>query len=127
MDRRWPLVEPLGDHIELFLAVDGQVGALREVLAQEAVGVLAGPALPGAMRVAKVDLDPGLGGQLGMARHLLPLVIGQGLAHRCGDAVELSGITCQSKGGSGIVHWPAGPGASSARPGPRPPNGYPPP
>jgi hypothetical protein len=105
VDGPGPLVETLGDRIELFLAVDGQVGALRQVLAQEAVGVLAGPALPGAMRVAEVDLDPGLGGQLGMARHLLPLVIGQGLAQRCGDAVELPGIACQSRGGSGIVHF----------------------
>jgi hypothetical protein len=45
----------------------------------------------------QVDLDPGLGGQLGMARHLLPLVIGQGLAQRCGDAVELPGIARQGE------------------------------
>jgi hypothetical protein len=52
VDGPGPLVETVSDRIELFLAVDGQVGALRQVLAQEAVGVLAGPPLPGAMRVA---------------------------------------------------------------------------
>ena len=33
----------------------GEVGALGEVLAEQAVGVLVGPALPGAVRVAEVD------------------------------------------------------------------------
>ena len=39
----------------------------------EAVGVLAGPALPRAMRVAEVDLHPGLGGQLGTACYEVPI------------------------------------------------------
>ena len=103
VDRPWPLVEAFRDRIKFFLAVDGQVRTLRQVLAQEAVGVLAGPSLPGAMGVAEVDLDPGLGGQLGMARHLLPLVVGQRLAHGRGNAVELLGISRQGGGGSGIV------------------------
>ena len=104
MDRPGPLVETLGDRIQLFLAVEGQVRPLGEVLAEEAVGVLAGPPLPGAMGVAEVDLDPGLSGQLGMARHLFALVIGQRLAHGRGNAVELLGISGQGGGGSGIVH-----------------------
>ena len=98
-----PLVETFRDRIELLLAVDGQVRALGEVLAQEAVGVLAGPPLPGAMRVAAGDLDPGLGGQLGRARHLLPLVVGQRLAQGRGNAVALLGISRQGGGGRGIV------------------------
>ncbi len=104
MDRAWALVEALRDVIELFLAEGGQVGALRQVLAEEAVGVLAGAALPGAVGIAEVDLHPGIGGQFGMARHLLPLVIGQGLAQRCRDAVELAGIAVEGGGGGGIVH-----------------------
>ena len=55
------------------------------------------------MRVAEIDLDPGLGGQLGTARHLLALVIGQRWTHRCGDAVELAGIAFEG-GGGGIRH-----------------------
>jgi DNA modification methylase len=104
VDRPGPLVESLRDRIKLFLAVEGQVCPLGEVLAEEAVGVLAGPPLPRAMGVAEVDLDPGLGGQLGMARHLLPLVVGQGLAHGRRDTVQLAGIACQGGGGGGIVH-----------------------
>ncbi len=101
VDRPGPLVETLGDRIKLFLAVEGQVRPLWEVLAEEAVGVLAGPPLPGAMGVAEIDRDAGLGGHFGMARHLLPLVVGQGLAHGRRDTVQLAGIACQGGGGGG--------------------------
>ena len=47
------------DRSELLGVPARQVGALGEVLAQEAVGVLVGAALPGAMRVAEVDRDAG--------------------------------------------------------------------
>ena len=88
VDRPGPLVEALGDRIERFPAIAGQVGTLRQVLAEEPMGVLAGPALPRAIRVAAGDLDPSLGSQLGMACPLLPLVIGQRLAQ--GAAIRLS-------------------------------------
>ena len=42
-----PVVEFLGDRVEVVLGVCAQVGALGEVLAQEPVGVLVGAALPG--------------------------------------------------------------------------------
>ena len=47
MDSPWPLVEPIGDRIELLLAVEGQVRTLRQVRSEEPMGVLAGAALPG--------------------------------------------------------------------------------
>ena len=50
-----PAVQGGGYGGEVVGAVAGEVGALREVLAQEAVGVLVGGALPGALRVAEVD------------------------------------------------------------------------
>ncbi len=56
------VVQAVGDAIELFLAVDAQVGALGQVLAQQAVGVLAGAALPGAVRVAEVHPHAGVQG-----------------------------------------------------------------
>ena len=46
----WPVVELVRDRVELLLGVDAQVGALGEVLAQQPVGVLVGPALPGGVR-----------------------------------------------------------------------------
>ncbi len=76
VDGPWPLVELVGDRIALCLAGERQVSALRPVRSQEPVGVLTGPALPRAMGVAAGDRDPGLGGQFGRARQLLPLVIG---------------------------------------------------
>ncbi len=103
VDRPWPLVEAVSDLIELFLAGEHQVSALRPVRSEEPVGVLAGPALPRAMGVAAGDLDPGRGSQFGMSRPLLPLVIGQGGAQRCGDAVELTRIARQGGGRGGIV------------------------
>jgi hypothetical protein len=36
-----------------------QVGGLREVLSQQAIGVLALPALPRALRMAKINVDFG--------------------------------------------------------------------
>lgn len=103
VDRPWPLVEAVSDLIELFLAGEHQVSALRPVRSEEPVGVLAGPALPRAMGVAAGDLDPGRGSQFGMSRPLLPQVIGQGGAQRCGDAVELTRIARQGGGRGGIV------------------------
>ena len=43
----WPFVELSGDGAELGLAVQGQVGARGQILAQQPVGVFVGAALPG--------------------------------------------------------------------------------
>ena len=71
-----------------------QVGASGEVLAQQPVGVLVGPALPRALRIAEVDRQAGLDPQLGVLGHLGALVPGQRPAQllgqrrdRCGDRV----------------------------------------
>ena len=55
----------------------GEVAALREVLAQQAVGVLVRGALPGCVRVAEVDVDVGVHGDLLPLAHLRALVPGQ--------------------------------------------------
>lgn len=57
-----PGVEAVGNRIEPFPAVDGQVRSLWQVLTQQAVGVFAGATLPGTMRVAVVDTQAGIGG-----------------------------------------------------------------
>src|SRR5262249_18065114 len=54
-----PGVELRGDRIQVLAAVHRQVRAFGEVLAQQPVGVLAGAALPGRVRVAEVDLQVG--------------------------------------------------------------------
>ena len=58
----WSLIEFSGDGVEAFLAVDGEVGSFGEGMAQEPVGVLIGAPLPGAVRVAEVDVE--IGGEL---------------------------------------------------------------
>jgi len=50
--------------------VRAQVGALREVLAQQPVGVLVRAALPRAVRVAEVDRHARVDPQPGMLGHL---------------------------------------------------------
>ena len=45
--------------VKIVLGVDGEVGAFREVLMQQAVRVLVASALPWAFRVTEVDLDAG--------------------------------------------------------------------
>src|SRR5713101_7774042 len=58
----WPFVELTSHFVQIGLRVHRQVGALREVLSQQAVGVLIRPALPRALRIAKINVD--VGGQL---------------------------------------------------------------
>src|SRR5215211_8242067 len=58
-------------------AVRAEVSALGEVLAQQPVGVLVRAALPGAVRIAEVDLKTGVDPQAGVLAHLRPLIPGQ--------------------------------------------------
>ena len=55
-----PGIEPSRHGVEIGLAVDRQVGPLGEILAQQAVGVLVGAPLPGAVWVAEVHREVGL-------------------------------------------------------------------
>ena len=51
------VVERVTDGRDLLRTPSREVGALREVLAQQPVGVLVGSALPGTLRVREVDGD----------------------------------------------------------------------
>src|SRR5882757_8984086 len=75
----WPFVELSGGLVQLSLRVHRQVGSFREVLPQQTVGVLIGTALPGALRIAEVDIDVGRERKSSMVRKLLASVPGQGL------------------------------------------------
>lgn len=50
-------VRPIGNGVQLALGITRQVRALRQVLAQQIIGILVGPALPGAVRIGTEDLD----------------------------------------------------------------------
>ena len=73
----WPSVELPGHGIEFRLRETGKVGALGEILAEQAIGVLVDTALPRAMRIGEVDRDARGLGQSSMLSHLAPLVVGQ--------------------------------------------------
>ena len=74
---RGTTVEGSRNRSELLGAVPAQVSALGEVLAEQAVGVLIGPALPRAMRVTEVDRQLYVEAELRMLSHLCALVPGE--------------------------------------------------
>ena len=53
------LIELPSHFVEVGLGVAGQVGFLGEVLSQQSIRVFVGAALPGALRIAEVDVDLG--------------------------------------------------------------------
>lgn len=81
-------IELPGNSIQIVLAVAGQILALGQILAQQPVGVLVRSALPRTAGFGEEHRDARAFGQAPMFAHLLAQVIGQGLTHRCGDAVQ---------------------------------------
>ena len=75
-------VEAMGNGVQLALRVARQVRALRQVLAQQAIRILVGAALPRAVRIGKKDLDRQPLGQAFMFGHLFAPIVGQGFAQR---------------------------------------------
>src|SRR3954447_7700776 len=65
--------------------VHAEVSALREVLAQQPIGVLIRAALPGAVGIAEVDLKTGVDPQASVLAHLRPLIPGQRLPQLLGQ------------------------------------------
>jgi hypothetical protein len=70
-------VESGSDRGEVLGTPAGKVGAFREVLAQQSIGVLVRATLPRGMRVGEVDGQPGLDGELGVRGQFLAAVPGQ--------------------------------------------------
>src|ERR1700740_3450602 len=94
-------VEAVGDGIELVLAVDREVSAFWQVLTHQPVGVLAGAALPRAVRIAEVHAHAGGGAELLMPGHFLTLVVGEALAQWGGDRIQFGREARQCRGGGG--------------------------
>ncbi len=68
------VVELVGDGVELCVGHEPEVGAVGEVLPEQAVGVLVRAALPGRVRIAEEDLDAGVETDLLSVAHLGALV-----------------------------------------------------
>src|SRR5207249_541064 len=82
-------VEALGDAVEIGLRVVRQLGALGEVLPQQAIRVLVRAALPGALWVAEVDLHVRGDAEGLMVRHLHAPIPGERAAKRLGQLGDL--------------------------------------
>ena len=92
-------VQAMGNGVQLPLCIPRQVRPLRQVLAQQSVGVLVGAALPGAVRIGKEDLDGKPVGQPLVLGPLVPPIIRQGFAQQGGHVPEffreaLTGTPC---------------------------------
>jgi len=74
------VVELVGDGSEVAVAELVEVGALGEVLAQQAIRVLVRASLPWRVRIGEVDPDPGSGLDPLVVEHLVALIPGQGPA-----------------------------------------------
>lgn len=67
--------------VQFISTVLAEVCAFREVLPQKAVCIFIAPALPRALRVAEIDIDPCLRLELFVLRHFGALIPGQRFAH----------------------------------------------
>jgi hypothetical protein len=84
-----PVVDLIGNGVELLLAVAREIGALGQVLAHQPVGVLVGATLPRAVRVTEVHREARAPAQLLVHGHLAPLVLRHALAHGHSDTQQL--------------------------------------
>src|SRR3984893_5884487 len=73
----WSVGELTSYFVQMGLRMHPQVGALRKVLSQQAIGVLVRPALPRALRIAKVNVDVADQRKSSMIRKFLAPVPGQ--------------------------------------------------
>ena len=77
-------VQSCGDSVQVAPGVSAEIGAFREVLAEQTVGVLVGATLPGTLGVAEVNIEIGVYSELSVLGHLGSLVPGQRLAELLG-------------------------------------------
>jgi len=93
----WARIQPMGDGVQLALGIARQVRALGQVLAQQAIGVLVGAALPRAVRIGKEDPDRQPLRQALVLGHLFPAIIGQRFAQQRGHVPE---FLCEALSGT---------------------------
>lgn len=100
-------MELAGHHVEVVLDdgkldwADVEFGAFGQPASQQAVGLLVGGPLPGAVGVTEVDLDPEGGLDVWPAGHLAALVPGEGLDQVLGLAGQRRGD--RGGGAAGVV------------------------
>jgi hypothetical protein len=80
------------DSSEIVGGVDGKVGGLADVAADEPIPVLVGRSLPRRVRVGKVHVNSAEFSQFCMAGHLNTTVVGQGAPRYSGMRSRISTI-----------------------------------
>lgn len=94
----WSCVQCMGNSAQLVGTVAAKVRSRGKVLAKQTIGVFVAAALPGALRVAEVDVEAGIDPELDMLRHLRTLVRGQRSACHCAfdrTVFEISAPGCR--------------------------------
>jgi hypothetical protein len=76
------------NRIELLLRVQGEVGSLWQVIAEQSIGVFAHPPLPGRVGMSEVDGDVCCFCQCFVEAHLAALVVRHGKSHLAFKAFE---------------------------------------
>jgi hypothetical protein len=90
----WTVVQLVLEFPEPLGGVGGEVGSLRDVVAQQAVRVLVGRSLPRGVCLAEVDARPEVGSKLDVAGHLAAL-------SPCQRAAQAGAPTCPRP----ALHW----------------------
>lgn len=96
----WARIQPMRDGVQLALRIARQIRALGQILTHQAIGVLVGPALPGAVRIGKEHLNGEPLGQALVFRHLFAPIVGQRLAQRGRHVPE---FPCESLAGTSRI------------------------
>ena len=92
------------DGIEFSGGVPAQVGAFREVLTQQAIGIFVRATLPRTLRIAEVDLQPGVDVQPGMLGYLSICSLIGGLSGVCTQGLGAA-IVSQISGTPQFNQW----------------------
>jgi hypothetical protein len=98
------VVEASRDAVQVMCRESREVGSTWHVLAQQSVRVLVRAPLPGAVRVAEVDLDAGVDREVDVAVYLFALVPSKRLEEFLGSrliALRIAASTCAGKRPSG--------------------------
>ena len=78
-------VQPAAMAFTLPLGIARQVGALGQVVTEQAIRVFIRATLPGTMGIGQVDTDRKALGQSFVVSHLFPTIVRQGFPKQCGD------------------------------------------
>lgn len=102
--RTGPIVQTVGDGVEIVRREDTQIGARGQVLAQQTIVVLTGATLTEAVRIAEVDPSSCGCAQSLVPAHLHSLGTGEAARHGRNSRIQFGTIARQRRRCSGDLH-----------------------